>query len=59
MLYLPKSLHLRERLFLLLCHKTSRDINLLFFSVLSLFHIKREIIGFSWVYQNLGVTLGA
>lgn len=49
----------REGLFLLLCHKTSRDINLLFFSELSLSQVKREIIGFSWVYQNLGVTLGA
>lgn len=49
----------REGLFLLLCHKTSRDINILFFSALSSFQVKREIIGFSWVYQNLGVTLGA
>ena len=49
----------RERLFLFLCHKISKDINLLFFSALSLFQVKREIIGFSWVYQNLGVTLGA
>ena len=49
----------RERLFLLLCHKISRDINILFFSILSSFQVKQEIIEFSWVYQNLGVTLGA
>ena len=30
-----------------------------FFSVLNLFQVKRGIIEFSWVYQNLGVTLGA
>ena len=31
----------------------------MFFSALSSFQVKREIIGFSWVYQNLGITLGA
>jgi len=30
----------REGLFLLLCHKTSRDINILFFSALSSFQVK-------------------
>ena len=54
-----ESLTQRERLFLLLCHKTSQDINLLFFSLLNSFQVKRKIIEFSWVYQNLGVTLGA
>ena len=30
----------------------------MFFSALSSFQVKQKIIEFSWVYQNLGVTLG-